>query len=110
MPHQRGSDERRRPAGEKGGVRSTPGQWRTQIAEGDRDVGSQHQRQAMRSAGGGKQRGESQTLDAGLDRQGPVVGGAQVGILMKQGAGLCKSQRHNQQQPERPGVPRSAAW
>jgi len=63
----------------------------------------------MCSAGRGKQRSESQTLDAGLTRQRPVFRRAQMGILMKQGTGLCKNQRNNQQQPERPGAQNSAA-
>ena len=94
--HQQGSDEGRRAAGEEGGLRSAPGQWRTLIAEAGRDVGWQHQRQAMCRAGRGKQRRESQTIDAGLAWQRRVSRRVQVGILMKQGTGLCKNQRDNQ--------------
>ena len=96
MPHQRKSDEGRRAAGEEGSVRSAPGQWRTSIAEAGRDVCLQHQRQAMCSVGRGKQRRESQTIDAGLAWQRRVSRRVQVGILMKQGTGLCKNQRDNQ--------------
>jgi hypothetical protein len=105
VPHQRKSDEGRRAAGEEGSLRSAPGQWRTLIADAGRDVGWQHQRQALCSAGRGEQRSESQTFDAGLTRQGRVSRCVQVGILMKQRPGLCKDQRDNQQHPEeRPGA------
>ena len=92
-------------------MRSAPGQWRTLIAEASRDGGSQHQRQALCSAGRGKQRRESQTIDAGLGlaRLCRVSRRAKVGILMKEGTGLGNNQRDNQQQPERAGVQRSTA-
>jgi hypothetical protein len=98
--HQRKSDERRWAAGEEGSVRSAPGQRRTSIAEASRDVGLQHQWQTMWSVGRGEQRSESQTIGAGLARQGRVSRSAQVGILMKKRSGLCKNEGDNQHHRE----------